>query len=129
MRYMGIDYGKKRIGVALSDESGAIAFPEVVLLASDTAPHDIASLVKERSVGAIVLGESLTYMNEPNTVMPAIERFKDSLAQLVDVPLVYQPEQMSSVAAGRFQGKHEKSDASAAAIILQWYLDRTDRTI
>jgi putative Holliday junction resolvase len=124
MRYMGIDYGTKRIGIALSDESGTLAFPEVVLLNSDDTLPSIAQLVQERNVGQIVLGESLDYKNRPNALMTSIEYFKEELAKLVDVPVAYQPEQMSSVAAERFQGKTDKSDASAAAIILQWYLDK-----
>ena len=124
MRYMGIDYGTKRIGIALSDESGTLAFPEVVLLNSDDALPSISQLVKERSVGQIVLGESLDYKNRPNALMTSIEYFKEELTKLIDIPVAYQPEQMSSMAAERFQGKHANSDASAAAIILQWYLDR-----
>jgi putative Holliday junction resolvase len=124
MRYMGIDYGTKRIGIALSDESGTLAFPEVVLLNSDDTLPSIAKLVQERSVGQIVLGESLDYKNRPNALMTSIEYFKEELSKLIPIPVAYQPEQMSSMAAERFQGKNDKSDASAAAIILQWYLDR-----
>ena len=125
---MGIDYGTKRIGIALSDESGTLAFPELVISTSGSAPHDVAKLVHERAVGQVVLGESLDYKNRPNAVMTSISYFKEELEKLVDIPVVYQPEQMSSALAERFQGKNDKSDASAAAVILQWYLDSTART-
>ena len=129
MRYLGIDYGTKRVGVALSDEGGTMAFPELVLLNSKDLPKDIASMVKERGVGEVVLGESLDYNNRPNALMTSISYFKEELEKLIDVPVSYAPEQMSSMAAERFQGKSDLSDASAAAIILQWYLDKKKNSL
>ena len=126
MRYLGIDFGTKRIGIALSDESGTIAFPELVLTNSKEVPQDIAMLVKERNVARIVLGESLDYHNRPNAIATSIAYFKEELEKCVEIPVIYAPEQMSSVAAERFQGKHALLDASAAAVILQWYLDKVN---
>jgi len=131
MKYLGIDYGTKRIGVALSDESGTIAFPLATLEAGKGALEQAATLAKENRIEKIVIGESRDFKGEPNVVMKEIEEFKKNLAELTGLPVEYEPEFMTSAQAVR-QGldkrgegaKKEDLDASAAALILQGYLDK-----
>src|SRR3989344_294976 len=59
MRYLGIDYGTKRVGLALSDEGGNMAFPLAVVKNDAKLNDTIVSFVKEKQVGAIVIGHSL----------------------------------------------------------------------
>ena len=130
MKYLGIDYGTKRIGVAQSDESGTIAFPLGVVDAGPVAVSAVAQLAKENRIGKIVIGESKNFQGAPNAVMGDIEQFKKSLAEATGLPVDYEPEFMTSAQAAR-QGldkrgegvKKEDVDASAAALILQGYLD------
>jgi putative Holliday junction resolvase len=124
MRYLGIDYGTKRIGVAVSDDEGRVAFPLTVVDASKDALSRIVELSKQQMVQKIVLGESRNFKNEPNAVMEDIEQFKKDLSELSGLPVVYQQEFLTSAQAAREgETRVENLDASAAALILQSYLD------
>ncbi len=131
MKYLGIDYGTKRIGVAQSDESGMIAFPLATVTAGPQAAHEVAQLALDNRIEKIVIGESKNFAGEPNAVMGEIEQFKAALIEATKLPVEYEPEFMTSAQAAR-QGldkrgegnKKEDLDASAAALILQSYLDR-----
>lgn len=127
MRILGIDYGTKRIGIALSDEGGTIAFPKEVLENSKNTTDRIAGIAHEAQAGVIVVGESKDWGGRENPLMGDIRSFKKSLEDK-DFTVVLEPEFFSSVEAGRFQGVGEKHDASAAAIILQRYLDKQKHT-
>jgi putative Holliday junction resolvase len=122
--YLGIDYGKKRVGVAFSDETGKVAFPLAVLPNNDTLLSSLKSILADKKAGKIVLGESNNLDGKPNAIMKDVEKFKTDLGSVAEVPIIYEPEFWSSFQAERWQGKNEFLDASAAAIILQSYLDR-----
>jgi len=133
MKYLGIDYGTKRIGLARSDELGMLAFPHATVKAGPDALTDIDKVVQEEGIDLIVLGESRNFKGEANAVMEDIEQFKKDLEELTKLPVEYEAEFLSSAAAARqFEGdfgrkekpSQEKLDASAAAMILQSYLDR-----
>jgi putative holliday junction resolvase len=133
MRYLGIDYGTKRIGVAVSDKEGSLAFPLGTVQVGPRALSEIASLAKENGVGAVVVGDSKDFLDQPNPVMEDIGQFKKDIAELTGLPVVSEAEFFSSAAAARQftpDGSRKKNpahvdlDASAAALILQNYLDR-----
>ena len=141
MRYLGIDYGKKRVGIALSDESGKVAFPHSVLQNSEKLPEAVVRLCEENKVSEVVIGESKDLGGKANPLMKDIEEFVGRLTLISPIPVHYEPEFWSSVQAGRRQyrrpegsrgsGQRQEQrrveamlDASAAAIILQSYLDR-----
>jgi putative Holliday junction resolvase len=124
MRYLGIDYGKKRVGLALSDESGRLAFPHSVLPNDKHLVAEIARIAKEQKVKAIVVGESKDLSGKANPLMKDIEVFVQAVHKEAKKPVHLEPEFWSSFQAARWQGKTDKLDASAAAIILQSYLDR-----
>lgn len=146
MRYLGIDYGTKKIGVALSDEKGKMAFAHSVIpnLGKEKTAEKIKKICAENSVGKIVLGKSLSYKGEPNIIMAKIEPFKKALEKETGLPVVYENETLTSAEARRPLGGERKRpptlskrkspekekqarmkvDASAAALILQSHLDR-----
>ena len=133
MKYLGIDYGTKRIGVAVSDDTGSIAFPLTTIKSDREALVRVAALAQENKVEKIVIGESKNFQNEPNEVMEDIEQFKKDLGELTQLDVVYEPELFSSAQAARQYApdssrkanpSQEKLDAAAAALILQSYLDR-----
>lgn len=127
MKYLGIDFGSKRIGLALSDPAGKIAFPRDVVLNEGNKTLDFLALLCQREeVGEIVLGESLDYKGVPNPVQSAIENFKLKIEALTNLPVHYQRETLTSYEAARNTSK-EWLDASAAALILQSYLDLSSR--
>ena len=133
MKSLGIYFGTKRIGLAVSDETGSLAFPHSTVKASPNALSEIAEVVKKEGIGQIVVGESRDFQNERNAVMEQIDEFKKDLAELTNIPVAYEREFLTSVHAARQfapdgsrkqNASHEKLDASAAALILQSYLDR-----
>ncbi len=125
MRLLGIDYGKKRVGLALSDDKCMMAFPKAVLPNDNYLVSEIASLVKNQDVSRIILGESKDFKMVDNPIMSQIRMFKDQLALATGIEVIYEPEVLSSHQAAQIQGKNAMIDASAATIVLQSYIDRT----
>lgn len=128
MRYMGIDYGTKRIGVAFSDEEGVMAFPHSVLPNTKNVVAALVELGRMQGVGAVVAGHSTGLDGKENPVAKRAGACARALADALQVPLFFESEIYSTQAAMREQGKHELTDASAAAIILNSYLVRIRTT-
>lgn len=124
MRLMGIDYGGKRVGVALSDEAGRFAYPYEVLKNDKDLVDNILKGIKKERVGRVVLGKSLDYKMQPNAIMAKVEEFKTELEIASGLPVEFENEFMTTMEAERLQGKGDKIDASAAALILRSYIDR-----
>lgn len=141
MKLLGIDYGTKRIGLAVSDDDGTIAFPDQVIMNDARVLQVIALMVAEKGIGTIVIGESKDYDMEDNEIMEEVRDFAQALQTLVPVPVELHAEMMSSLQAAhihshasgrpkdsrnssaRAGAKLETVDAQAAAIILQHYID------
>jgi len=122
---MGIDYGTKRVGVALSDERGEFAFPKTVLSNNDELMSEVVSLGEAYKVDVVVVGESKQLSGEDNPLMSQIKMFCGELEeQGVFQAVALEPEFLTSFQARRVQGQTEMTDASAAAIILQSYIDK-----
>jgi len=136
MKSLGIDFGTKRIGVAVSDDTGSIAFPLTVVAAGPQALEEVANIARVNNVEQIVLGESLDFKGERNLVMEDIEQFKADIVELTTLPVLYEREFFSSAMAARQftpdgsrkkNPSQEKLDAAAAALILQSYLDKNKK--
>jgi putative Holliday junction resolvase len=123
MKYLGIDYGTKRIGVAVSDDGGEFAFPRAIL-EPKKAIEEIVKIVKDEEVSVLILGESLAQNELPNEIFSKAASFKAKLALATGLPVFFEREGHSSVEAYRYQEKRGPADDSAAAIILQRFLDK-----
>jgi len=126
MRYLGIDYGHKRIGIALSDEEGWIAFPMaqfsgVVFL---RVVREIQKVVKKEKIGKIIIGLPITFGGKESLQARETREFGQKLHNLVQLPIEYENEILSTKMAERGGTAKQKIDSSAAAIILQSYLDK-----
>lgn len=136
MKYLGIDYGSKRVGVAISDENSTMAFPYKIIQNNMELVDTIHNICGTEEIGAIVLGESHDLSGKPNKIMGSIEEFKRNLEAELDLPVYFQKEFMTTVEARGREGKgvndarktkkteQKKADSSAAALILQRYLDK-----
>lgn len=122
MRKMGIDYGSKNVGIAFTDEGGHMAFPYGVLPNDAKLQETIEKLITEKEVSEIVIGHSLGRDGEPNAIHSKVEELMMDLTLSIGLPIHLQPEQYTTQEAVRIQGKNDKVDASAAAIILNSYL-------
>ncbi len=122
-RILGIDYGSKRVGLALSDENGQFAMPLSVVENDDMLMEKIRKIALDNEIGVMVMGESRNYDGKPNSILLDSITLKENL-EAEGYIVHFEPEFMTSVQAERFQGKTDMLDASAAALILQSYLDR-----
>ena len=136
MRYLGVDYGSKRVGLAISDEEGVFAFPYKIISNNMELVDTIHNICGTEEISAIVLGESHDLSGKPNKIMGSIEEFKRNIEAELDLPVYFQKEFMTTIEArGREgkeinnakkvgKGKQVGADASAAALILQRYLEK-----
>ncbi len=124
MRYLGIDYGEKRIGIAVSDDEGMMAFPRTTLRNSPAILDDIARLCKEEQIEKIVLGVPVSFSGGQSEQAHTTIAFGEKLARYTNMPVVHENEVLSSKMADTLGVKRENRDQSAAAIILQSWLDR-----
>jgi putative pre-16S rRNA nuclease len=131
-RVLGLDLGQARIGVAISDDRGRLAVPFGTIHTG--APQDvkaIAKLVAEQGIGRIVIGLPLSLKGERGAAAHHAERFADALRGFLEVPVELHDERLSTVEAGRAlreagasgRRRRQSIDASAAAVILQSWLD------
>lgn len=126
MRYLGIDYGTKKIGLALSDEAGTMGFPHSILLNDSRLLDVIRELITKEKVDAVVIGDSKDYSGAENAVAKEAKAFGVELEK-GGVVVHYEPEMLTTQEARRdFEGVrtngHEKVDSSAAALILTSFL-------
>lgn len=128
MKRMGIDFGSKKVGIALSDDSGVMAFPHAVVPNDSKLFTYVESLVAERGVGEIVIGHSLNNQGEPNEIHAAVEAFMMDITLHIGIPVHLEPEQYSSRQAAQMQGRNDKLDASAAALILDSFITKQKNT-
>ncbi|HYT67483.1 MAG TPA: Holliday junction resolvase RuvX [Vicinamibacterales bacterium] len=143
MRALGIDYGERRIGLALSDASGLLASPwkklpndaNVGAAARRLADEVRALQADETGLDAIVIGLPRRLSGEPNDQTARVQKLAQLLAAEVSVPIALQDERLTSHAAEELLAQRERDwrrrkdqlDAMAAALILQDYLDHRPR--
>lgn len=135
-RILSVDYGERRIGLALSDPTATIASPLPTLKRRKgkrppVAP--IARLVEENNVEEIVVGLPLTLEGDDSDWTREVREFASALADRTSLPVALRDERLTSVRAERAvrslglskEKREEKTrvDAAAAVLILQAYLD------
>jgi putative Holliday junction resolvase len=123
MKYLGIDYGAKRVGLAVSDEKHGFSFPLIVLENSEDLIEKISEICKENNIGEVVVGESKNFNQEQNEIMKEINIFVKKLKEELNLIVHLHPEFLTSMEAERLQGNNDMNDASAASLILKSYLD------
>jgi|CXWL01.1.fsa_nt_gi putative Holliday junction resolvase len=129
MRYLGIDYGTKKVGLALSDEAGTMGFPHATELTTPKLIETVLALIEEKNVEAVVVGESRNLEGGENEVARAARAFGKSIEIRADIPVFYEPETFTTQEARRYPDGTRMAgspdvDASAAALILTRYFER-----
>ncbi len=124
MKYLGIDYGAKRVGIAVSDAEGKIAFPRTTLPNDEKLFPQVMNVIEEEKIGTIVVGDTRSHGGRDNPVTAEADGFVAALQVAITVPVERGWEMWSSIEASRYApGQKGHDDASAAAIILQRFLD------
>lgn len=127
-KILGIDYGSKRIGLAVSDENRQFAMPLSVIANDEDLMVKLEKIATDNEIKEIVMGESKDYSGKANLILMDSIELKEKL-ESKGYTVYFEPEFMTSVQAERFQGKTALTDASAAALILQSYLDKNYKTV
>lgn len=136
MKYLGIDFGLKKIGLALTDARGKIAFPYGVVANDERLFSVLDTLIAKHDVDMMVIGDTRTVRGDANEVTAEFDAFVDALTRHSDKKIVVVPEHGTTGAARAGLGEGEPRgtiqsprgtkdtahDARAAALILQRYL-------
>ena len=132
-RILGLDYGERRIGIALSDPLGIIAKPFTVIDRKITTDYisQLSDIILKNQVTAVVVGLPLTLMGKKSKQTEIVLSFINQLKEILSIPVIAIDERLSSVAAKKSLQKqaiktgHNKGriDETAAAIFLQEHLD------
>lgn len=143
MRVLAVDYGDRRIGLAVSDRSGTLARPlRVVALrgslrdrAAAVAAEVAETAAEPDGLGLVVVGVPRALNGTPHRQTARATAFAEALREATGVPIALQDERLTSVEAEQrlavrerdWRKRKAKLDAAAAAVILQDYLDRAAR--
>jgi putative holliday junction resolvase len=131
MRVLGLDWGTVRIGAAVSDPDGKIAFPLDKVIEAKGGPDNIKDLVLELGIEKIIIGLPKNLSGDKNPSTEKVERFVSELKKKVACDLELIDERFTSVEAGKRlsasgmneQKQREVKDNIAAQIMLQQYLE------
>ncbi len=129
MKYLGIDYGTKRIGIALSDSEGRIAFPKKIISnrGEEKAVEEIKEIVKGEEVSEVIIGIPISLDGRETEITATVRRFAGMLERAVSLPVHLENEMLTTRMVKQPGIKKEHIDEAAAALILQSYLDKVNR--
>lgn len=128
MKYLGIDFGTKNMGLAVSDDNGSIAFP-LKTVSAEQILQEIETLKETENIEHIILGDP----GSENAIYEKVISFKEKLEEMLPVTLEREfmtsfhtslAEKHSRDDGRRREQDRTKKDESAAALILQRFLDR-----
>jgi len=137
VRILGLDYGTKRIGVAVSDGLLITAQGRDSIKVVDAAQvlSEIKDIIKGEDIGEVIVGLPLNMNGTHSEKTRETIRFTDELSKVLDIPVKSWDERLTSVQAERIllegdvsrSGRKKRSDRIAAQLILQNYLDSRKR--
>ena len=142
MRILGLDVGRRRVGLAISDPSGTLARPLKTLQVTDADLIEVVSSEvlrlagEDDGVAMVVVGLPRRLDGSPNEQTVAVEAFVEALRVRLSIPVACEDERLSSREAESRLAVRERDwrkrkanlDAAAAAVILQDFIDRRDRS-
>lgn len=127
MKYLGIDYSKKKVGLALGESDSCIAVPLEVIPGGDDVLERIVKLAQEEKIDAFVLGIPVpVHEEQPLVQLERVKSFSERLKRESGLPVHEIDEVMTTREAKRVQSEYGSKvgeDALAAMMILQEYLD------
>ena len=133
-RFLAIDHGQKRIGLALSDPDKIISKPLKTISYLDYGDllKELILIINKHQVEQLIIGLPIGMHGKKTPQSEKVEEFKSFVEKKIDIPIIYVDERLSSVSAKKslvsqgIKTGHNKSkvDQTAAAIFLQYYLDK-----
>jgi len=142
MRILGLDVGRRRVGLAISDPSGTLARPLKTLQVTDADLIEVVSSEvlrlagEDDGVAMVVVGLPRRLDGSPNEQTVAVEALVEALRVRLSIPVACEDERLSSheaesrlaVSERDWRKRKANLDAAAAAVILQDFIDRRDRS-
>ena len=122
-KYLGVDWGEKRIGLACADEETGLALP----LSTVSNLAEVLQLIQDEEITKVVLGRPYQMASLEHDINPVFLKFADLLEKKAGVPVIQIDERLSSLAADAMGGPKKMRagrDEIAATLILQNYLDQ-----
>ena len=131
-RIAAIDYGLKRIGIAISDEKKKIALPFKTIAGGPKAIEDIKLAFKDKLIELIVVGLPLLLSGKESEMSIAVRKFAENLEKELQIPIHFIDERLTSKMADQSlreihlnrKKRSQQMDVTAAVILLQNFLDR-----
>ncbi|OGL78683.1 hypothetical protein A3J43_03170 [Candidatus Uhrbacteria bacterium RIFCSPHIGHO2_12_FULL_54_23] len=126
MKILGIDYGRKHIGLAVTDDDGRMAFPfkTIEVISRKQLFDELERIVEFEGIVQVVVGLPLTMRGEEGRAATEVQKFVCDLEEFLNVPVDSVDERLSSAEARKSgTGKKENEHAIAAQKILQAYLE------
>lgn len=136
MRFLAVDYGLKRVGIAASDQDGLFAFPRCTLKRETKAAFfaELLALIAKEGAEAVVVGLPLHTDGTECLTTKQVRHFVESLKRRTDIPVYWMNEVLSSSAAEHelydqgmgFREVKKIVDQQAAVLILESFLDQPE---
>lgn len=123
MKYLGIDWGQKRIGLAIGHSEPVIAIPFCVVGDLD----EVVKIIKNKCIDIVIIGEPRTMQNKELQMKNRVDKFITNLKNKINIEVIMIDERLTSKNADNLLGdKKSKAprDAIAAMLILQMYFDK-----
>lgn len=130
-KLLGLDLGERRIGIAVSDDTGIIASPLRIVDLKHASLADVAALTIDMDVAGIVVGLPIGMQGSEGHQARETRAMAAELEALVTIPIMFWDERLTSAIADRAladsgmssRDRRDQKDAIAAAVLLQSYLD------
>ncbi len=135
MKYLGIDYGSKRVGLAISDSYGKVAMPYKIIENNDNLLDEILKIIDKEKIDEIVIGKSKNLNNKDNLIQKEIDEFIFKIEKKIKVNQINEIYTSSESKLGILKGlrrtdkksrkvkKEFHIDDKAASMILKTFLD------
>ena len=117
---LGIDFGKRKVGLAIS--SGSVAVPLVILENNIGMMDELKKIIEQEKIVKIILGLPTGLQNQTTQATEEVLVFQKDLENNIDIPVETFDERLTSQQAQRM-GSGSQDDAHAAALVLQSYID------
>lgn len=119
---LAIDYGKKRIGLAIGDPKMRLAWPFNVIENNQELFEKLEKIITEKDIQEIIIGWPVSLQGKKTEQTKETEKFIKTLRQKISLPIKIVDERLSSQLAQKLSGK-SKDDSLEAAVILESYLE------
>ena len=126
MKFLGIDPGKRYIGLAMADDQVKVAMPYQVLDIKDHKSlfKELKKIVAKEKIQKIIVGYPVGMSGKPTEQTKITEQFIEELKEFLNVPIIRFDERLSSKMADKLSFGQKQNHAVAASIVLQGYLDK-----